>query len=70
MRIKVEKLKQWFELAEVTQEDFARECGIDAGNFSKYVTGKLSPTSLLIQKIMNRTGLPFDSLFELEGGEV
>ena len=53
---KIERIKTLMENFGVTQSEFAKRISIDASNFSKHLTGKLSCQRLTYQQNRRRLG--------------
>lgn len=59
LQVNKEVFLDWLKLTDFTQEKFAKEIlGIDDGNFSKMLDGKITTPKHVLEKVLGRTLLP------------
>lgn len=73
LKINKTKLNEWFALAGIDQTAFAKEIGVDVGNFSKMLNNSIPTPKHVIEKVLRRTLLPINSILifqtQIDGGE-
>ena len=59
LQINKELFTKWrVEMADITMENFAKEIGVDPGNFSKMLDGIIPTPKHVLEKVLARTYLP------------
>lgn len=66
LRINREKLQEWLKLATLSESQFAKEIGVDQGNFSKMLNKEIPTSKPVIEKVLARTLLPTDVILRFE----
>ena len=60
-----EKIKEYLELAGISQGEFAEKIGFDNATVSLVLNQKEEPSKKFIEEVISRTGLKFESAFEV-----
>ena len=58
----MEKLKVWFELTGVSQQQLADDIEVTRATIHNWLTGKSSPGGLTLRRLHERTSIPLEDL--------
>jgi transcriptional regulator with XRE-family HTH domain len=65
-RYGMEKLKTWFELTGVSQQQLAEDIGVTRATIHNWLTEKSSPAGLSLRRLHERTSIPLEDLVPRE----